>query len=766
MPARPVVAAVVLLCTVLSGRAGAETRSPMVAFGSRHAVALRDNGDVLTWGDNVMCQLGRGTRGNTGAVPTVVLRNATAIAAASDHSLALTADGRVYGWGMNAEGVLGTGDTNDQCEGPALVTSLAGQTATQIATGYGFSVALTSSGDLYCTGDNSMGQCPVSKALRIERFTRLPNPELAGNVADVATGLFHTLVRTRSGRLYAFGRGRDGQLGTGPARNGAGEVVGLSDVVSFAAGTWHSVVARADGRVWAWGHNGRSQLCDGTTAGRSEPVRVDLPTGVRIADVAAGGHSTMLRATDGRVFVCGENQSGLLGVGADTGVPRLVPVPSVTATRIAMGGAHAAISTDGCAVRLAGDNGGGVASVAGTASTRTFTTRANLSLCGARADAPVPNLLREPPKGGQSNCWAPRKDEDGANSPAFTPLRQAMLAAEAVLKSNLAFVSAPEPVRFRTSMSAGPLAGAGARLHIAAVPERKRDGTRLWTAGCGVIPQIDRIGGAIGQVSIFFNNPVGGQFINDGGTHPKQTGTVAGFPEYNGWVLISKGGRLPWIPQTLEDKLNAEAAKRERALDDWRRSSAAMKAPDEAKLRDAYELMKKSDPAGAEKMMTTLRVQAEELARYQRDIIPATTAALEKQVSDLRQYRASFSRQELQSPAVWGDPSGEGKRRLDARLAELRKQLKGPRGERERVALAVQALMAEYDLTNLRPGDAAQAISAKPDPSFFDATDPNRIQLITVMFSANTGPAFPNGAAWGEQTRQTFEFAALAAPLR
>ena len=52
MPARVVTAsvAVALLLCVIPVAATAEPRSPMVAFGSRHAVALRDNGEVLTWG--------------------------------------------------------------------------------------------------------------------------------------------------------------------------------------------------------------------------------------------------------------------------------------------------------------------------------------------------------------------------------------------------------------------------------------------------------------------------------------------------------------------------------------------------------------------------------------------------------------------------------------------------------------------------------------------------------------------------------------------
>jgi len=90
----------------------AQTSAAAVAFGNRHAVALRTNGEVLTWGENVYCQLGR-TSGNSRRTPVVVMRNAKEIAAASDHTLVLTIDGKVYGWGINAEGPLGTGNTND-----------------------------------------------------------------------------------------------------------------------------------------------------------------------------------------------------------------------------------------------------------------------------------------------------------------------------------------------------------------------------------------------------------------------------------------------------------------------------------------------------------------------------------------------------------------------------------------------------------------------------------------------------------------------------
>ena len=264
---------------VSSSNAIAQSPNASIAFGNRHAVALLTNGDVLTWGENVYCQLGRASRGNAGRTPAIVMRNARAIAAAGDHTLVLTEDGKVYGWGMNPEGALGTGNTNDQCEGPALVESLAMHTVTHIATGNGFSMATTAEGDLYCSGDNSVGQCPIGRTGRVEVFTKVPTPELAGNAGEVRAGAFHALILSKDKKLYALGRGREGQLGGGKAVNGFALVSDMTDVVSFAAGTWHSVAARADGSVWTWGAGAKSQLCDGGTANRATPARIALTTG-------------------------------------------------------------------------------------------------------------------------------------------------------------------------------------------------------------------------------------------------------------------------------------------------------------------------------------------------------------------------------------------------------------------------------------------------------------------------------------------------------
>ena len=742
-----------------------------VAFGSKHGVALRTNGEVLTWGENVYCQLGRASRGNVDPTPGVALRNAVAIAAAAEHTLALTGDGKVYGWGMNPEGALGTGDTYDKCEGPVLIQSLAPHTIVGIATGNGFSMAVSNKGELFCTGDNSVQQCAAGRTGRLTSFTAVPLAEIAGAVTAIKAGAFHTLARLKDGSLFAIGRGREGQLGLGTVTNGWGRVAGVSGVVSFSAGTWHSVAATADGRAWTWGANQKSQLCDGGTTNRPQAAVVAGLPGT-VTQVAGGGHSTLFKGADGVTLACGDNQFSQIGVPTPT-APQPVAIPGLPPTRssvLAVSINNGATSPDGCALRIAGYNEVGVASAGRAVG---FQSRPAPSLCGTTPATPLPDLVRVAPTGGDAGCWTTRKDEDGAAQPRFAGLRQKMLAAEAVLKKNTAFTTALEPVRYRTLLSAGPEADGGGRMHVAAFPERKQDGTRLWqgTTGCEVIPQVDRIGGGISQVSVFFNDNIRGSVLGAANTPPTRTGTNGGFPEYNGWTIITRAGRLPWVAQTLDDKLTAELKRRTDALAEHRRMVAGIKLPDEAAQLKTVELLRKSDPAGAEKFIATLREQREELLRQQRDVYPKQQAQLEKSVADVHAYRASFTAAQLAEPAVWADTTKQAQRTLDARINELQRLPTDDRSRtaRQRHLESVQPqiadLRAQYDLTNLKPGPADQAISVKFDTAFFDHSTPNRVQLVMVLFSKWPDARQAARLAWQQQTKDTFDYAALAALL-
>ena len=146
----------------------------------------------------------------------------------------------------------------------------------------------------------------------------------------------------------------------------------------------------------------------------------------------------------------------------------------------------------------------------------------------------------------------------------------------------------------------------------------------------------------------------------------------------------------------------------------------------------------------------------------------------------MRSFKA-LSPETLRSPAVLGDPTGEGKKKLEARLAELRalspadeQEVKAnPAKARairnahmERAAPLITEAMASYDLTNLQAGPAERAIGVKPDPTFPDFKDPNRIQMITVIFSVDPDAKNVERRAWQQRVKDTFDYAALAALLK
>jgi alpha-tubulin suppressor-like RCC1 family protein len=112
-----------------------------VAGGTTHALALRANGTVLSWGDGAFGKLGDGTTASRLTPgPVSGLTNIVAIAAGHHHSLALDASGHVWAWGTGFYGALGEGGTADRYA-PIQVPGLTNVTA--IAAGGFHSVAVT-----------------------------------------------------------------------------------------------------------------------------------------------------------------------------------------------------------------------------------------------------------------------------------------------------------------------------------------------------------------------------------------------------------------------------------------------------------------------------------------------------------------------------------------------------------------------------------------------------------------------------------------------
>lgn len=204
-----------------------------IAAGGNHDLALTRTGDVWSWGDNYYGQLGNGTT-NSSQTPQKVsgLQDIVDIAAGVSHSLAVDFSGNVYAWGGNDNYQLGAENIKGSNLRPALVPTV--KKAAQVAAGNGSSMALTTDGKVYTWGYGEYGQlgsgrAEIAKAdpAQVSRFG-------SGSISSIACGSYHNLCVTSSGDLYVWGRNRDGQLGTGKTENSNSptRVSGISKVMT------------------------------------------------------------------------------------------------------------------------------------------------------------------------------------------------------------------------------------------------------------------------------------------------------------------------------------------------------------------------------------------------------------------------------------------------------------------------------------------------------------------------------------------------------
>lgn len=86
-----------------------------VAAGQSHAVALKSDQTVWTWGDNALGQLGIGTTSDS-SVPVQVagLPPIAAVGAGQSTTFAIGVDGTVWAWGLNAQGQIGDASTTNR----------------------------------------------------------------------------------------------------------------------------------------------------------------------------------------------------------------------------------------------------------------------------------------------------------------------------------------------------------------------------------------------------------------------------------------------------------------------------------------------------------------------------------------------------------------------------------------------------------------------------------------------------------------------------
>ena len=177
------------------------------------------------------------------------------VAFGSKHLAALTHAGQVYTLGGGGEGQLGHGTTGNDSGEPQLVSGLSERAVAQVACGKGHALALTAEGDVYSWGRGDEGQLGTGRTA--PSFVPRYLSSLQGTpIACISSGAAHCAALSVYGRVYTWGEALCGQLGHGKplhSKKTPCEVAALPDAVSIACGEFHTVALSAEGEVYAWG---------------------------------------------------------------------------------------------------------------------------------------------------------------------------------------------------------------------------------------------------------------------------------------------------------------------------------------------------------------------------------------------------------------------------------------------------------------------------------------------------------------------------------
>src|SRR3990167_9466578 len=297
------------------------------ASGWEHSLFLDHSGSVWSCGKNQFGELGLEEKLSKWKAEKInSLPIITAISAGSQFSLFLDESGCVWSCGKNEYGELGLGNAK-QTNQPQKIT---GMPRIMLAFALGrSSLFLDYSGSVWVCGFNGYGQLGLGDNTyrsKVDQVKNLPK------IKFISGGFFHSLFLDFEGCVWSCGRNSDGELALGHKKdaNKPEKVRGLPRIKQMAGGVYFSLFLDEEGYVWACGSNFHGELGLGHNRQICEPERINSISGI-IAIASQNGSSVFLDKK-GALYTCGKNWNGQLGFGdkENRNVPqRVTDVPPI-----------------------------------------------------------------------------------------------------------------------------------------------------------------------------------------------------------------------------------------------------------------------------------------------------------------------------------------------------------------------------------------------------------------------------------------------------
>lgn len=220
-----------------------------VAVGSKHSCAIKADTSLWCWGRNAFGQLGNGESGNSHSTPQRVGTDLgwTSVELGKEHSCAMRIDGRLWCWGDNLVGQLGLDQQIIQLH--PTETSLANSWHS-VALGDVHTCALFADGRFGCWGENRDAQLGKGTA------TRRPEPVSVspdGDWLSIIAGWYHVCAIKTDFSLWCWGG--SGTQGVTPTQSGFGKQASHPGWKNVAMAHSRACALRADNTIWCTSMN-------------------------------------------------------------------------------------------------------------------------------------------------------------------------------------------------------------------------------------------------------------------------------------------------------------------------------------------------------------------------------------------------------------------------------------------------------------------------------------------------------------------------------
>ncbi len=271
------------------------TSSPMVDIvqpGESAAVALLQDGTLVSWGTNALGILGDGTQTpRSNLLPIPGAAGAAQLSAGSYFTLCRLQNGTVLSWGKNHLGQLGDGTTT-QSNSPVVVSGLT--SAAQVVAGDAHGLALMADGTVMSWGTNTFGQ--LGDGTRINSL-----------IPQIVPGLTNIIQVETSASDY-----KTGSVDPGKA--------------SFAL--------RTDGTLYGWGSvGGYFGISNQSGVDRPSPTIIFPAQANRIVKIVGRSNSIVALLLDGTLLSWGRD-GDLLGRAPGDLTSHLTPAPVFGGTNV------------------------------------------------------------------------------------------------------------------------------------------------------------------------------------------------------------------------------------------------------------------------------------------------------------------------------------------------------------------------------------------------------------------------------------------------